>query len=124
MYPTTKQEWWSAVDQHWDFLYEILGMFLPYEHRDWEKNITETTLLQNALKAKRDRDGHSLARYFNMAWWLAPDDPSIHSIPFWGQLCDLCSEEYVLYDEQEEPAQDVTEPAPSSLPDWTFEDNF
>lgn len=100
--PTTKAEWWANLEKHWDDLYEICFMFLPtYENLDWEKKVTETSLGQNILLAKKARDGHALARYFNAAWWNAPDDRSIHSIPSWGVLCDLCSEEWCLYEDEE-----------------------
>jgi hypothetical protein len=42
-----------------------------------------------------------IARLFNAAWWNAPDSPHIHEIPSWQMLCDLCSESYLLMEDEE-----------------------
>lgn len=84
-YPKTAEEWWNNVDTYWDKLYDILARFIPPEvlkEKDPDK-----------LRLNKDTD---LLRLFNDAWWNAPDSPSIHYIPGWSVLCDLCSESYVL----------------------------
>lgn len=85
-YPTTKEEYWQLVDQHWQDLYNILAMFLPKEQLATADN----------LRLQQDPQ---LSHLFNEAWWNAPDSPSIHSIPSWYVLCNLCSESYVLMEE-------------------------
>lgn len=106
MSPTTKAEWWSLVNEHWDNLWEIFLMFVPNHDFDWGSDVfvesKEPDVLTKIQRAKEARDGHALARHLNAAWATAPDDRSIHSIPSWGVLCDLCSEEYVLYQDEEE----------------------
>lgn len=85
-YPKTREEYWNIVDAHWENLYNILTSFLPREQ------------LKEAddLRLNKDR---RIVKLFNDAWWNAPDNRSIHSIPDWHILCDLCSESCVLADE-------------------------
>lgn len=78
-------DWWSNVDEHWDDLTNIIRMFCP---------ISSFGLAALAeLKIQRDP---GLWWYFQQAWMNAPDDRSIHSIPSWYVLCDLCSENWVF----------------------------
>lgn len=97
----TKEDWWYLVDKHWADLYRILDMYLPLsEHENLNKEIIEETLgcFITTLKEKKDEE---LVRYFHSAWWRAPDCPSIHKIPSWGILCDLCSENWVFQEEKQ-----------------------
>ena len=87
-YPHNAEEYWQLVDAHWADLYNILAQFLPKEQ------------LKEADTLRLNKD-HEIVKLFNDAWWNAPDSRSIHSIPSWHVLCDLCSESYVLYDESE-----------------------
>lgn len=84
-YPTTKEEYWSIVDQYWENIFDILNMFLS----------KEKAVEANNMRLNKDTN---IVRLFNSAWSNAPDDCSIHSIPSWHVLCDLCSESYVLDD--------------------------
>ena len=84
-YPKTKAEYWQLVDAHWTDLYNIIVKFLPRENLD----------RADILRKERNAE---LGVWFDRAWASAPDDPSIHDIPGWGLLCDLCSEAYVLND--------------------------
>jgi len=87
-YPTNKEEYWQTVDAHWEDLYDILIRFLP----------KEKLAQADKLRLNQNTD---LVSLFNDAWWSAPDSPSIHSIPSWHTLCDLCSEAHVLFEESE-----------------------
>lgn len=88
-YPKNEEEYWNIVDSHWDKLYDILACFLPRERLATADN----------LRLSKDP---KIARLFNEAWFNAPDSPSIHSIPAWHVLCDLCSESHVLHEDEEE----------------------
>lgn len=88
-YPTNREEYWNIVEKYWDNLNDILRHFLPPQEYDKVDTLRRT-------------QSRELAHLFNNAWSNAPDSPSIHSIPSWHVLCDLCSESYVLYDEGEE----------------------
>jgi hypothetical protein len=86
-YPTSKDEYWKIVDTYWDNLYNILVRFLPKEKLIEADNL-------RLIKSPE------LASLFNTAWANAPDHISIHSIPSWHVLCDLCSESYVLHEDE------------------------
>ena len=104
-YPKTAEEWWKLVDDNWEAIVGILERFLPLHSLATDPpgklngKILMYTNLADILRAKKNKDGHKLCRYFNGAWNEAPDDPSIHNILGWDLLCDLCSEEHVLYEE-------------------------
>ena len=87
-YPKNKEEWWALVDGNWEDLLSILSRFT----QPTDKEITEI------LQTKKNRDGYKLCRYLNDAWAKAPDKQWIRDIPGWFDLCDLCSESYVLED--------------------------
>lgn len=89
--PTTAEEYWNNVDRYWADLYNILAMFL-----------NRAQLQASDPDKMRLEKNPEIARLFNAAWFNAPDDYSIHSIPAWHVLCDLCSEEYVLHEELDE----------------------
>ena len=74
-----EEEWWFLVDHHWNDLHSIINRFAG-------------SYSAGALKAKADRNKHKLYSIFNEAWFDAPDSPTLHSIPGWGIMCDLCSE--------------------------------
>lgn len=88
-YPKNKEEYWQNVNDYWENLRDILGMFLSKEQ----------VLLADEMRQQQNPD---IVRILNEAWWLAPDSRGLHSIPSWHVLCDLCSEEHVLYNGEEE----------------------
>jgi len=99
----TKDDWWNIVNKNWD---NILNMaadqldmkYIAYEQPgDPNSKILDRTILQDMIYRKVKKDPN-LARYFNAIWHLASEKYA-YSKPGWGHLCDLCSEEYVLYDE-------------------------
>ena len=83
--PKTREEYFSLAEQYRDELFNIIADF---SGRD---NAEEFTLFLN-------EQSNSIASILHQAWSDAPDKPSIHSIPGWHVLCDLCSEDYVLYE--------------------------
>lgn len=100
--PTTAEEWWKNVEEHWVHIEGILWRFLPlWDRKDLDGHFEEKPLCDKIkrLKSEKNRD---LASYFQAAWGEAPDNQSIHEIPGWFILCDLCSEEHVLYDAEEQ----------------------
>lgn len=84
----TAQEWWKEVDSRWEDLMEIIYAYAPCQ-------------IERAISCKRQKSPQ-LARVLNMIWHRAPDNRSVlYSFAGWGVLCDLCSEEWVLYDDDE-----------------------
>lgn len=84
------------VKGHWPNLYKILGMYLDLNsHETLDKDLIEETLGVFITKLKEEED-ERLLHYLHEAWWKAPDKPTIHQIPGWGILCDLCSESWVF----------------------------
>ena len=87
-YATNKNEYWQIVDANWADLYNILATYLPKEELSKADN----------LRLNKDRE---LVDLFDDAWFAAPDHKSIHDIPGWHVLCNLCSEAHVLYEDGE-----------------------
>lgn len=92
-------DWWKLVNDNWQYLFRILDMYLPLnEHTTYDGQIIEESLAAH-ITILKEIGNNDLVRYFNRAWMNAPDNPSIHHIPAWEILCDLCSEEWALYPE-------------------------
>jgi hypothetical protein len=100
-----KDDWWNVVVHHWDYLLGILADKLDFSCTafeipgDGKSESTGRIVVEELEHLKYNRDA-KLARYFHAAWGLSSDSYA-YSVPGWGQLCDLCSEEYVLYEEEE-----------------------
>jgi hypothetical protein len=83
-YPKTPEEWWSLVDKEWDNLLGIMQRYI-------------TVPSEEITKAKEQKQHTKLIKYFNDAWFNAPDAIRIHTIPGWYALCDLCSEAHNVF---------------------------
>lgn len=81
---TNKADWWDGLGSQWGNIQLILGRFVSNEEEE------------SAKQAYKDRDEVEMLRVLNNAWWNASDDSSIHEIPGWGDMCDLCSESWVF----------------------------
>ena len=80
----TPDDWWELVENEWFDLRKILIRFL---------DISQVYDAGRYIKSKNYSSLHNL---FEEAWYQAPDNPEIHDIPGWGNLCDLCSEFWVF----------------------------
>lgn len=102
--PETDEQWWQVVSTWWDDLLLIMERFLPMSgFADKDGGTLSVSLREHIIKLKQNKD-RKLAWYLDSAWCAAPDHGSIHAIKGWGVLCDLCSEQHVLYTEEEENA--------------------
>lgn len=90
----TSADWWYIVETKWDQLLNIL------------KNYLSPNDIEDAEKAKIKRNWETLHHYFEEAWWHAPDNRSIHYIPGWFDLCDLCSEVGVFEENKDEKEEE------------------
>jgi hypothetical protein len=104
----TAGDWWGLVDANWQQIVDIFERAgAPLGNHWWSDGIGEEATYHDQvflafLTDMRDRrDGSALARWFNLCWLAAPDSPHIHSWPFWGSFCDLCSETWVFDPEGE-----------------------
>lgn len=98
----SEKDWWDAVNSKWDYLLNIIGDQMDLGSPAYEvpgkceSLMTGRTILQELIFLKQT-ENTKIARYFNGAWGLASEKYA-WSVPGWGLLCDLCSEEYVLYE--------------------------
>ena len=86
--PRNREEYFSLAEQYRDDLSDIIAEF---SGRD---NAEKFLLFLNERS-------NSIASVLPRVWSDAPDRLWIHSIPGWDVLCDLCSEDYVLYEDGE-----------------------
>ena len=99
---TLQANWWKQLEDNWGDLYGIFCRFLPMYEPVWKCeaiaklcgiSMTQPITVDGALlRAKEDRNHEAMHAFLFAAWERAPDRPSIHSIPGWDVLCDLCSE--------------------------------
>lgn len=103
-YAQTAQQWWDILKDWWD---EITAI--------WYKFIPDTPSPEILLAARKRRDP-ALVRFCHVAWMNAPDNGTIHAIPGWEVLCDLCSECHVLYDEDGPEGKLINVPPEAEAP--------
>lgn len=96
-------DWWKAVDDEWDHLTAIIFHRIDPHHPahetpgDPETPKTGRTILAEVEHLRVTRDVR-LARYFHAAWGMA-SEAYAWSVPGWGTLCDLCSEDWAIHPE-------------------------
>lgn len=81
-YPKSREEWWNMVRMSSAELLGIVYQFNPKQ-------------VDDAKRAMQERNP-KLAMIFEITWQNAPDSRTIHDLPGWGLLCNLCSESHVL----------------------------
>ena len=86
MTPRTPEEWWDLFHRNKSHIEMIISRFSPKFEQD----------LVAFHKACKNRDPNRLIRVMHEAWFNAPDKPFLHTVPGWGDMCDLCSEEWVF----------------------------
>lgn len=111
-YPETKQEWWEFVDTNWDDLKNLIETFHPARKNAPQLEITaeraevirrvickDIVELCDYEKLKQEKDDR-LLDVFNQTYWGIPESTSSWNYNGFGLICDLCSEGYVLYEEE------------------------
>ena len=97
--PTTKADYWQLVDEWWPELMEIMECYANLSnHVEIDGKLEAKTLRVYIEELKRDRNPE-IARQFNRVWMAAPDNGSIHAHTGWNTFCDLCSEDWCLYED-------------------------
>lgn len=109
-WPKTYDDWWRILDENWEELLSILADKLNFDFPAYDPpgradgTLTGRSIGVELEHLRKNRDGERLARYLFAAWDLA-SEAYAWSVPGWGVLCDLLSEEYVLYETGEEAIQ-------------------
>lgn len=120
-YPKTKSEWWALAQEHADNLREIVLTYHPAIKFSYVDDLFEVTA-PNAQAAcnfvsdqiVKENDGCPVEKFdrylldsdpemaiiLNQAWFGIPESTRCWPVPSFGVLCDLCSEAYVLEEEQ------------------------
>jgi len=78
-YAKNLDEWWFLVTHYWGDLLGFLQRLGP------EK-------LVGAKRAFENKEARNMHGYLHKAWEALPDHPSIHAMPGFYSLCDLCSD--------------------------------
>lgn len=85
--------------EDWIELARVTVPLLPEYMSDQLGNRIDPILAENALNQNLiEENWEALHQKFQDIWEALPDKPSIHRYPF-GNLCDLCSEYWVFYEE-------------------------
>jgi hypothetical protein len=101
----SKEDWWNALDKSWDQLMwmadDLLELSDPAHDTpgDSSSALTGRTVFQEMVHLKNTQD-YKIVRYLNAIWGQASDEYARANKPGWGTLCNLCSEDGVLYDEE------------------------
>lgn len=117
-YPETKAAWWVLVEEHKDELLDLVSMFHPYYRQTYNYPIT-ATMAEKVCEAVRkeiaDKEQYDPQRLFeryckeknpelvhllNEVWFGIPESSEVRNQPGFYELCDLCSEGYVLDEEE------------------------
>lgn len=108
----TPDDWWCALDAHWQNILDIFGAvgapLSRTEDGHWwsddqgkEPSRHDKPLVRVLEEARENRDHETLSDFLQKAWSAAPDSERIHSWPSWHVLCDLCSEGWVFHADAE-----------------------
>jgi hypothetical protein len=100
-YPRNKEEWWKNLEAWWP---ELLALINTYGCRLSNPRDPLATMEPAATELERMKQAkdEKMALILEEAWCNAPDHGSIHTNKGWDVLCDLCSESYVLTENQAE----------------------
>jgi len=92
------RDWWFLVNDSWLQLLDLFYRYAPMQSFILENGKILTQPFALYLEELRANQDLELAHYLQKLFASAPDDPSIHRIKGWSELCDLCSEDHVLYE--------------------------
>lgn len=103
-----KEDWWELVDSKWESLKELIHTFKHSEPKlkitavraeQFRQSVAEEIPDLDYEELKRNRD-QKLATVFSRTYWSIPESTECWNYSGFGVLCDLCSESWVLYEEE------------------------
>lgn len=77
-------DWWFLLKKYKKEIQELVDRFYP---KDCEIDIFIES-----------EDNETMLEILNETWTRAPDLLEVSTIPGWDELCDLCSEDWVFYE--------------------------
>ena len=121
-YPQTAEEWWALVEYHRCILLDLIAVYHPEYRLDHDHKITarKAEVVRQGVVASIVEDNkllpdpqrrfekflkeknRDMSTLLNEVWWGMPESYESRGANGFGVLCDLCSEAYVLYDEDEQ----------------------
>ena len=115
---TTTEEYWNVVERYKDQLLDLIAKYHPYYRRSHlthhitaEKAERACEAVRKQIADARDEDtedpqqtfrrylkfkSDNIVTLFNETWFGMPESREVRSEPGFGELCDLCSEAWVL----------------------------
>lgn len=117
-YPKTAEEWWEQVGHYREELLDLVLNFHPYYRKHHDFVITAPTAEIACQMVREDicdetkidpawlfeqyciEKNPKLSKLLDEAWFGMPESITVRSLPGFGVLCDLCSEAYLLHEEE------------------------
>lgn len=99
-----KEDWWDGLDLRWEYILEIIAHHIDLSHEAYEIPGDDTSastgrrVIEELEYLRKNRDS-KLHRYLNASWCMA-SDAYAYSVPYWGDFCDLCSEDWVFEEDE------------------------
>ena len=101
-------DWWSLLEKQWDNILDLAYSVFEMDSLAYETpgnpdaDLTGRKVGQEIEHLKKTRDREKLPRYLYAIWHLTSDNIARSNPPGWSTLCDLCSEEWCLYEGEAE----------------------
>lgn len=123
-YIDTKEDWWNLLSENKDKILDLIAKYHPLYQRQHIMPITAERAEQVSQKIRKEivenskdvygnyedpqrrfeallKDKNSdINTIINETYWGMPESWNVRSEPGFGVLCDLCSEKYVLFEEE------------------------
>jgi hypothetical protein len=116
VYPKNRQHWWLLAKIYQEYLLDLIYKYHPYYKSGHTITFTHSFqeyLKQTSCKKIEDKDdpqdlfrqylrskNKEMVNLLQNVWGAMPDSPEIHNELGFGTLCDLCSEGYLLDDNE------------------------
>ncbi len=121
----SQEDWWNALNDNWYHLVHLVDNWHPTTKAEYKQQIGFAITAEMAekacnadrieiakkeeglespgvrfYKAREAKDPQALGQLLSATWFGIPESISAHSLPGFGVLCDLCSENWVFHEEE------------------------